>query len=180
MGEVEGGVAEMRLPTRLTRSPRPGAVRSDGTGGDQAGFTLLELLAVLFLMALLLGLVLPSLLHSWEREKDRGAMRELATTLRIARSEAGTSGRKVRVFLNLKTGRYRLEGTAREGALTGISLTDAVLVWYNQDKSQGYIAFFGDGSSSGGQLAMMEPTGRRYLLEVAPITGKVSLGSNVR
>ena len=86
----------------------------------------------------------------------------------------------MRLFLNLKTGRYRLEGSTREGTLTGVSLTDARLVWQNPEKSQGYIAFYGDGSSSGGKLALVEPTGRRYLLEVEPITGKVSLGSAVK
>lgn len=170
----------MKLPEVFPSSLRP-AVRTDGDAGRaQAGFTLLELMAVLALMGLLLGLVLPSLLRSWEREKDRAALRELTATLRTARSEAVTRGRKVRLFLNLKTGRYRLEGSTQEGTLTGVSLDDASLVWQNPEKSQGYIAFFGDGSSSGGKLALVESTGRRYLLEVKPVTGKVSLGSEVR
>lgn len=156
------------------RSRRPGASRD-----AQGGFSLLELVAVLFLMALLLGLVLPGLIRSWERESNRATLREFTTTLRTARSEAVTRGSRVRLFLNLKTGRYRLEGSTREGALTGVSLTDAQMVWQNPEKSQGYIAFYGDGSTSGGKLALVEPTGRRYLLEVEVITGKVSLRSSV-
>jgi hypothetical protein len=105
---------------------------------------------------------------------------DVTAALRTARSEAVTRGRKVRLFLNLKTGRYRLEGSTREGTLTGMSMTDAGLVWQNPEKSQGYIVFFGDGSSSGGKLGLVEPTGRRYLLQVEPITGKVSLGSAVK
>jgi general secretion pathway protein H len=170
---------EMTPIPRYPRLRQPEDGRADHAGGAQAGFTLLELLAVLLLMALLLGLVLPSLLHSWEGERNRATLRGLATTLRTARSEAITRGRKVRVFLNLKTGRYRMEGSGQEGALMGMSLSDAALVWQTPDKSQGYIAFFGDGSSSGGQLALVDPTGRRYLLGVAPITGKVSLESKV-
>jgi len=167
----------MKLPKIFFSSLRPGARRDARRAQD--GFSLLELMAVLGLMALLLGLVLPGLLHSWEREANRATLREFATTLRTARSEAVTRGLKVRLFLNLKSGRYRLEGTTREGALSGVSLTDAQLVWQNPEKSQGYIAFYGDGSSSGGKLALVEPTGRRYLLEVGPITGKVSLKTAV-
>jgi general secretion pathway protein H len=170
----------MKLPKIFFRFLRPGA----GPNGDaepvQAGFTLLELMAVLALMTLLMGLVLPSLVRSWEREKNRATIRELTATLRAARSEAITRGFKVRLFLNLKSGRYRLEGSGREGTLTGVSLADARLVWQDPEKSQGYIAFFGDGSSSGGKLMLVEPAGRRYLLEVEPITGKVSLESEVK
>jgi general secretion pathway protein H len=152
--------------------------RRPGTAAEvQAGFTLLELMAVMALMALLLGLVLPSLLHSWEREKNRATLRGLTAALRTARSEAVPRGRTVRLFFNLQTGRYRLEGSDHGGALTGVSLKDAQLVWQNLEKSQGYIAFYGDGSTSGGKLALVEPSGRRYLLEVKPITGKVSMSA---
>jgi general secretion pathway protein H len=168
----------MKLPMIFVRSLRPGT--SSDAHRAQAGFTLLELMAVLALIALLLGLVLPRLLHSWERESNRATLREFTTTLRIARSEAVNRGLQVRLFLDVKTGHYRLGGSAREGALKGVSLTDAQLVWQNPEKSQGYIAFYGDGSSSGGTLALVEPTGRRYLLEVEPISGKVTLRSPVR
>ena len=168
----------MKLARIFFSSLRPGDSRD--VHQPQAGFTLLELMVVMALMALLLGLVLPGLLHSWERESNRATLREFTTTLRTARSEAVTRGLKVRLFLDLKTGRYRLEGSTREGTLTGMSLTDASLVWQNPEKSQGYMVFFGDGSSSGGKLGLVEPTGRRYLLQVEPITGKVSLGGAVK
>lgn len=168
----------MKLPKVLLSSLRAGP--NEDADRAQAGFTLLELMVVLALMTLLMGLVLPSLVRSWEREKNRATIRDLTATLRTARSEAITRGFKVRLFLNLKSGRYRLEGSAREGILTGVRLTDARLVWQDPEKSQGYIAFFGDGSSSGGKLMLVEPTGRRYILEVKPITGKVSLESEVK
>jgi general secretion pathway protein H len=160
---------------------RPGLPgRGAGFPGDaefEAGFTLLELMAVLVLMTLLLGLVLPSLFRSWEREKSRAALRGLAVALRTARSEAVTEGHRTRLFLDLKTGRFWLEGSERAGRLTGLGLADAKLVWQNPGRSQGYIAFYGDGSSSGGQLVLTEATGHRNLLEIKPITGKVSLST---
>lgn len=148
--------------------------QKQNVAGSQAGFTLLELVAVLALMTLLMGLVLPSLFQSWQREKTRAALRGLAAALRAARSEAVTRSHRTRLFLNLKTGRYWLERSEQGGSLTGLTLADARLVWQNSDKSQGYIAFYGDGSSSGGRLILQEAGGRKNLLEIKPITGKVS------
>ena len=65
----------MKLAKIFSSSLRPGA-EAGNADRAQAGFTLLELMAVLVLMALLLGLVLPSLLRSWEREKNRATLRE--------------------------------------------------------------------------------------------------------
>ena len=48
-------------------------------------------------------------------------------------------------------------------------------MWQNREARQGYIAFYGDGSSSGGYLALMNERGQRQLLDVEIITGRVSL-----
>jgi general secretion pathway protein H len=141
----------------------------------EGGFTLVELMAVMALMALLMGLVLPSLMGSWERESHRANLRKMTSALRTARSEAVTRSQRVRLFLNLKSGRFRLEGSDQQGELTGMRLADAHLVWEDQERSQGYVAFYGDGSSSGAELVLEEPNGRRHLIEVQPITGKVGL-----
>jgi type II secretion system protein H len=142
---------------------------------SEGGFTLLELIVVTALMALLVGLVLPGLMGSWERAGSRANLRKLTTALRLARSEAATQGHRVRVFLNLKNGRFQVEGSKQEGELTGMRLTDPHLVWEDPEKTRGYIAFYGDGSSSGGKLVLEERAGQRHLVEVKPVTGKVHL-----
>ena len=139
------------------------------------GFTLLELMVVLALLALLMGLVLPGLQRTVKKERDRATLRQLTLVLRLARSQAATTRQRVRVFVNRETGRYWLEGSDRRGILTGMRLGEARLVWQDQSHRQGYVAFYGDGSSSGGKLALEDTTGRRYNLEVEIITGKVSL-----
>jgi general secretion pathway protein H len=131
---------------------------------------------VLALLALMMGLVIPSMFGAWHREQERASLRELMTTLRTARSLAATKHQRVRVFLDLGAGRYRLEGTSRAGQLSrSFRLGDAHLVWQDRDARQGYIAFYGDGSSSGGHLMVTDGGGNQQVINVEIITGKVSI-----
>lgn len=131
---------------------------------------------VLALLALVMGLVIPSMYGSWHRERERASLRQLLTTLRTARSLAATRHERVRVFLDLGAGAYRLEGTPRAGQLSrSFRLGDAHLVWQDREARQGYIAFYGDGSSSGGRLMVTDGSGNRQAINVEIITGKVSL-----
>jgi general secretion pathway protein H len=154
----------------------PARAGKTGLVGD-GGYTLLELVVVMALLALLMGLVLPGLMRTAKKEGVRSNLRQLTTILRLARSQAATSHRRVRVFLNKENGRYWLEGSNRQGDLAGMRLGDTRLVWEGVDRRQGYIAFYSDGTSSGGKLVMTDPTGRVYSLDVEIITGKVTLKS---
>jgi general secretion pathway protein H len=143
---------------------------------EQKGFTLLELVIVLALLALMMGLVVPNMYGSWQRERDRAGMRQLMTTLRSARSIAATRHQRVRVFLDLDAGRYQLEGSARQVDLSKrFRLGEAHLVWEDRQARRGYIAFYGDGSSSGGYLALVDRGGKIQVIDVEILTGKVSL-----
>lgn len=144
----------------------------------EQGFTFLELLTVLGLMALLLGLVVPTFYRGWERERLRAALRELNATLRVARSVAVTERTRTRVFVDLDQGRYWLEGTGRQGRLpAGARFVRATLVWQDTARRLGYISFFGDGASSGGVLELEGPRGGRFVLRVDTVTSKVSLAA---
>jgi general secretion pathway protein H len=138
----------------------------------------LELVVVLALLTLMLGLVVPNMYGSWQRERDRAGMRQLMTTLRTARSLAATRHQRVRVFLDLAAGRYQLEGSDRKVDLSrSFRLGDAHLVWEDRQARRGYIAFYGDGTSSGGYLALVDRGGGVQVIDVEIITGKVNLKS---
>lgn len=167
----------MRAQTSAITRPRNNGVRDrQGPTGREQGYSLLELVVVLALLALVMGLVAPGMYGAWHRERERASMRELMTTLRTARSLAATRHQRVRVFLDLSTGRYRLEGTPRVVELSRrFRLGDAHLVWQDREARQGYIAFYGDGSSSGGHLTVTDGGGNRQVIDVEIITGKVSI-----
>lgn len=130
---------------------------------------------VLGLLTLLIGLVVPGLLTTLQRERQRANLREFMTVLRTARSEAVSRHQRVRLAVDVNTGRYEVEGFAAAGFLIGLSQEQPRLVWEDVERRQGYIIFYPDGSSSGGRLVIMTTAGRQYLLEVDTITGKTSL-----
>jgi general secretion pathway protein H len=160
----------------ITRPLSSGIGSRKGIAGPEQGFSLLELVVVLALLALVMGLVVPSMYGAWHREKERASLRQLMTTLRAARSLAATRHGQVRVFLDLGAGRYSVEGTGRSGQLLrSFRLGDAHLVWQDRNARRGYIAFYGDGSSSGGRLVVTDGGGNSQIIDVEIITGKVSL-----
>lgn len=143
--------------------------------GRERGFSLLELMVVLALLTLVIGLVMPGLIGSYQREQQRAELREFMAVLRTARSEAVTRRQRVRLAVDLGSGVYRVEGTAVQGTLRGLSLEHPSLVWDDLERRRGFIIFYPDGSSSGGRLAVVDSRGASYLVEVDTITGKVSL-----
>ncbi len=164
----------MRMSGNRTRNLEPGT-RNFAERREQ-GFTLLELVMVLALLTLMMGLVAPTMYGTWHREREKASLRQLMTTLRSARSLAASRHQRVRVFLDLGAGRYRLEGTSKTGELSrSMRVGEAHLVWQDREGRQGYIAFYGDGSSSGGYLVLTDKGGVSQVLDVEIITGKVSL-----
>ncbi len=161
------------IPAGKNRLAKGPLEEKPGTGKEY-GFTLLELMVVLALLTLLIGLVLPGLLKSYQREQERSKIRRFLTILRTARSEAVTRHQRVRLAVDVNTGQYHLEGFAGKGILN-LRLEDPHLVWEEIDRRRGYIIFYPDGSSSGGNLVIINSVGKRYRVEVDTITGKISL-----
>ncbi|RJR32945.1 MAG: prepilin-type N-terminal cleavage/methylation domain-containing protein [Deltaproteobacteria bacterium] len=162
------------MPITRTKNLEPGT-RNFAKQGEH-GFTLLELVMVMALLVLMMGLVAPTMYGTWHREREKASLRQLMTTLRSARSLAASRHQRVRVFLDLSAGRYRLEGTSKGGELSrSMRVGEAHLVWQDREGRRGYIAFYGDGSSSGGYLVLTDKGGVSQVIDVEIITGKVSL-----
>lgn len=116
-----------------------------------AGFTLLELLVVLALLALMSATVLPRFMAGTGPSARDWAARS-AHELRAARQQAIIAARPVRVPIAADVARLRtLDGRA----------ADAIL-------------FFPDGGSSGGRITF-ELRGRQVLVVVDDLTGAVRL-----
>jgi type II secretion system protein H len=83
-----------------------------------AGFTLLELMVVLVLIAIMAAVMLPEMKGTYEDALLRSTGRKLVSAFSLASSQAVTLNQEHRVRLDTKEGRYRVEraGSEEEGS----------------------------------------------------------------
>jgi len=81
------------------------------------GFTLMELMVVLALIAIMTAVIIPEMKGTFEDALLRSTGRKLVEVFNLASSRAVTINETHRVRLERKTGRYFVEKTRSEGAL---------------------------------------------------------------
>ncbi len=123
----------------------------------------------------MLGLVAPNLYRSWQREEAKAGARQLLLQLKQARSLAVAQGRTVKVTFDLEQNTYQWEKAGVQKSAVLLRGRDSALVWQGTAQQQGYVAFYSDGSSSGGHLRLQGPDNRDWLLIIDKITGQVRL-----
>lgn len=133
------------------------------SAAGKPGFTLIEMLVVLAVTALITGLAFPALDRSLRGQAFESAAGALELGLRQARADAIRSGRATRFALGADR-----RSVVREGGAP-IELPAAVAISL---PTQG-ITFFGDGTSTGGTIAMTG-SGRERRLAVNPGSGAVA------
>ena len=142
--------------------------------GREGGFTLVELLVVLAIAALMIGLLAPLATGGYARAQFRHAARDIATTLREARSLAITRGRSELFLASVDRGEFAAGARGRSHHLPNgmrmvlITTTREVL-----GEQAGDIRFFPDGSSTGGGIRLIQGE-REYDILVDWFTGRVS------
>jgi general secretion pathway protein H len=134
--------------------------------GTASGFTLLEILIVLAVLALVLSLILRRGPLTSPALSVRGAAGQVAQALRTARSEAIAEGHPVALLLNPALRVYVTTGTAPRVLHAPPSMLIVA-------PANG-ISFMPDGSSSGGAIAV-EQAGHRAEINVNWLTGLVSV-----
>lgn len=139
--------------------------------GRQAGFTLLEMLAVIALIAVGVAVVSFSLGRGLDSLRVREAGRELSLALRTARAKAITEGQPARVQFDLRRRLYQVPGQPPRAWPAGMDLrlTSAAALGTGE---RGAIAFYPDGSSSGGNVRLSHDS-RAWRVDVAWLTGDV-------
>lgn len=145
------------------------------TGDDNSnGFSLLELLAVLVLMAIVAATVMPQFIGKGGTEAQAAA-RTLAAGLQRARSQAIQYGRTQSLILDVQQREFELSFETRPRKLpAAIELKLFTARSTLETAERGAIRFFPDGGSTGGRITV-SGSGHEILVDVDWLTGRVSI-----
>lgn len=155
----------MTLPTdRGTPAARPVA---------QAGFTLIEIVVVLAVLGLMVGLILYRGAPRSPVLDLRAATGDVARTLRVARSRAIASNRRVVVLFDMGRRDISVDGASPRPMPDKLGMS--VVGQAAGGARAASISFAPDGSSSGGRIDLAEGE-RRARIGVDWLTGRVSVG----
>jgi general secretion pathway protein H len=160
---------------RTRTSPASDRVAPPRFARAVAGVSLLELLVVLMIIGFVSAIVVPVLTGGTSNAELKSAARQLASGLRLARSEAVSQRRETFLVLDLAGRRFKVDRDAKEHALP----RDVELKLFTAqkdlvDKDVGSIRFYPDGGSNGGRITLGSGE-RKYEVDVDWLTGRVAI-----
>jgi len=151
----------MKLHTNINRS-------------GARGFTLVELMVVMVIIALIMGLVATSMSRSISGAEARVATRKMVASLRYTRARA-IIDKKEQVFeVNTEDRSYQAPGRKQVDLPEGVEVTITTARSELTSEAVSGIRFFPDGGSTGGHIELIV-NGREYRVNVAWLTGATKM-----
>ncbi len=152
-------------------SPR---LTSPNAGRAQRGFSLIEILAVLMLIAMIVSVTAISVGGSLTGAEVRNAHRDITAGLRQTRGQAIFNSTPAFFEVEVEERRWKAAGrdwvVLPEGMEIRLLTVESELTGDNS----GRIRFFADGSSSGGRVTLSHGD-REWRVGVAWLTGEIAL-----
>ena len=140
-----------------------------------SGFTLLELIVVLFIVVLGFSVVGFNLSSGNNSTEVKAAARDIVSALRYARGQALMTHQETTLALNLSENTYPVSG--RDKVYTLPKAIDVTVVTAQSEltgEGLGNIRFFPDGSSTGGRIPL-ERGNVAWQIDINWLTGQIEL-----
>lgn len=153
--------ARRRMPPRLGRA-------------GQRGFTLIEIIAVVVLIALATGLVAITVGTGLEGARIRAASKELVAALRYTRTQAIVKRESQALIIDTEKRTYEAPGKKPVELPRQLELKLLTASAELVDDHIGRIRFFPDGASTGGHIELILEEAR-WRIDVGWLTGEVLL-----
>ena len=144
----------------------------------RAGFTLLELMLVMAIMAIGTALVLPSVEGGFTSREVNRAARRLAALMHHLRGEAVVTGHPTLLRINQYDNTIETVGGGRWDTFSDRAAIESVKGASPAGDGVWDIQFFPNGSNSGGQVVLVnryDRTRNRFLVTLDPLVGTVEL-----
>ena len=138
------------------------------------GFSLMELLIVLFVLSLLTALVAPSFSHTLLSGRMRTCAAEVRATLARARSYAVSEGRMRFVVFNLEEGKFGLDNDAVLRGFPEPIRFDSLMVGGEEIReATARVRFYPDGTAEEAEIKVAAGDGGTLRVKTDPLTGIV-------
>lgn len=144
------------------------------SGRIARGFTLLEIIVVIGLIALLMSFAAYTLNKQLPGQKLRSSAKELAAELRFTKSQAMLTGEARSFQINVKTREWK--GPKNHSGTLPKSL-EVIATTARREQPENDIAaikFFPDGAATGGRIVLQHDTAK-WQIDVKWLTGEVTV-----
>lgn len=139
----------------------------------QQGFTLLEMLVVLLIVAVGFGLLASGISLGLKNAQQRQVKHDLSMALRQVRNQAITAGQPASLRLDVLRNSYQLPGQSPRRLPDGVAMRLTTAAGANGH--EGVITFYPNGGSSGGHLYLARDSrGPQSRIDIDWLTGRVS------
>ena len=156
-----------RRANRLARACHGGAVRA-------SGFTLIEIVVVIALIGVVATVAALSFSRSLSGARIEAASRDLVAALRYTRGQAIVKGEQKVLVLDLEHNTYQAPAKGSVELPKDMDLRLTTAQQELVDENKGGIRFFPDGSSTGGNIAVVLGQ-REWTINVGWLTGEITL-----
>lgn len=168
-------VRQSRLSPRQPEREAPGCCHyKPGVAGHQRGFTLLEMIVVLLIMAMMATLLATSVVGRLESVKVATSARDLTAALRYTRSQAILLHKEQFLEVDLDKRSYLAPGRGAVSLPESLQLKLLTASSEAASEKVGRIRFFPDGGSTGGRVTLIAGE-REWKVNVSWLTGEIEL-----
>ncbi len=165
VAQLEAGLAAVATPI-VERRP-------------QRGFTLLEMIFVLMIMAIMAGLLSVSVVGRLDSVRVATAARDLTAALRFTRSQAILLRKEQFLVVNLEKRSYLAPGRPVVIMPERLDLKMLTASAEATSEKEGRIRFFPDGGSTGGNVRLISGE-REWRVNVSWLTGEIELKDSTK
>jgi general secretion pathway protein H len=166
---------ESAKPREVTRcSPLPIRHPPFPTPGNAKGFTLIEMIVVIVLIGIVASVVTFAFTRSLAGARIQAASGDLVAALRYTRGQAIVKGEQKVLLLDLEKMSYLAPGKEERDLPKGMVMRLTTAQQELTSDKAGGIRFFPDGSSTGGNIAVVLGE-REWKINVGWLTGEITL-----